>query len=102
MVSNMIGCTARVWIKPGKEADFEAVAREMVDAVRAKEPGNIFYSLFRTERPGEYVFIERWQDREAEKAHQAADHVKVLIPRFMECMARDVEMTIYEEIPQAG
>lgn len=98
----MIGMTARIKIKAGKEAAFEAVGREMVQAVRAKEPGNVFYGLFKTERRGEYVFIERWRDQAAIDAHMAAPHVTALMPRFADCMDGAAEMNRYEEIPQAG
>ena len=49
----MIGVTAYCKVKPGHEEEFEAVARDMVDAVRANEPGNVFYGLFKTERPSQ-------------------------------------------------
>ncbi|MBI1179019.1 MAG: antibiotic biosynthesis monooxygenase [Alphaproteobacteria bacterium] len=101
MVSAMIGVTARVKVKPGKEAAFEAFAKEVIDAVRANEPGNLFYSLFRTERQGEYVFMERWKDQAAVDAHGKAPHMKAALPRFGEFVDGPVELNQYEEIEPA-
>jgi quinol monooxygenase YgiN len=99
-VSGMIGVTARVKIKEGKEQAFEDFAKGVIDAVRANEPGNLFYSLFRTERKGEYVFIERWTDQAAIDAHGTAPHMKAALPRFAEFVAGPVELTQYDELPQ--
>jgi quinol monooxygenase YgiN len=97
----MIGVTARVKVKAGKEEAFEAFAREVIDAVRANEPGNLFYSLFRTERQGEYVFMERWRDQAAVDAHGVAPHMVEAIPRFGEFVDGPVQLDRYEEIEPA-
>lgn len=94
----MLGATVYIKVKDGSEQGFEAVAKEMIDAVRANEPGNEFYSLFRTERPREYVFIERWHDQAAMDAHMTAPHVREIGPRFMEYVEGDPDMTVYNEI----
>lgn len=96
----MIGVTARVKIKVGREAAFEEFCKGVIDAVRANEPGNLFYSLFRTERKGEYVFIERWTDQAAIDAHDTAPHMKDALPRFAEFVAGPVELEQYDEVPR--
>ncbi|MFN3231820.1 MAG: putative quinol monooxygenase [Alphaproteobacteria bacterium] len=92
--------TAHMKIKPGREAEFEAVAREMIDAVRAREPGAIYYSLFKSDQPGDYYFMERWADQAAIDAHMTAPHVQEIMPRFMDCIDGDPVMNTYEEIEQ--
>ena len=77
-----IGVTAYCKIKPGTEADWEAVMREMVDATHANEPGNVFYGCFKTQNEGEYVFMERWASRAAVDAHGKTAHVAEIAPRF--------------------
>lgn len=96
----MLGVTARVRIKAGKEAEFEALTLELVAATR-REPGNLFYGLFRSERLREYVFIERWRDAAAEAQHMNAPHVAALLPRVQPLLDGEVEFGRYEEIPQA-
>ncbi len=77
-----IGVTAYCQIKPGTEVEWEAIAREMVDATRANEPGNVFYGFFKTQTEGQYVFMERWASREAVDAHGKTAHVAEIAPRF--------------------
>jgi len=95
----MLGTTVYFNIKPGREADFEAAARDMIDGVRANEPGAIFYSLFKSQRDGEYVFMERWADQAALDAHMAGPpHVAAIADRFMDCVIGDPNMTTYEMV----
>ena len=77
-----IGVTAYCKIKPGTEAEWEAIMREMVDATHANEPGNVFYGCFKTQKEGEYVFMERWASRAAVDAHGQTAHVAEIAPRF--------------------
>jgi quinol monooxygenase YgiN len=101
MVTAMIGVTARLKVKAGKEQAFEEFVRGVVEAVRANEPGNLFYSLFRGERPGEYVFIERWLDQAAVDAHGKAPHMRDALPRFAEFVDGPVDLRQYDEIASA-
>jgi quinol monooxygenase YgiN len=90
-----IGVTAFCTIKPGTEAEWEAIMREMVDATHANEPGNVFYGCFKTENEGEYVFMERWASREAVDAHGKTAHVAEIAPRFGPYNASAPEITEY-------
>lgn len=66
---------ATVRVRPGAEAEFEALARKLVAATNA-EPGCISYTLNKGEEPQAYVFIERYRDEEAVKAHRASEHFR--------------------------
>jgi quinol monooxygenase YgiN len=65
-------------IKPGQEAAFEAVAKELAAKVNANEPGCLLYVLMKPEEPSTYVFMERYKDQEAVEAHRASAHFKEL------------------------
>jgi quinol monooxygenase YgiN len=93
-----IGVTAYCTIKPGTEAEWEAVMREMVDATHANEPGNVFYGCFKTEKEGEYVFMERWASRAAVDAHGKTKHVAEIAPRFGPYNAGTPTITEYEMV----
>lgn len=98
----MIGITARFRIKPGREAEFESLVKGMIDAVRAKEPGNIFYGLFRKKKTGEYAFIERWRDKASIEAHGTVPHVTEVRERFIELLDGPMDMNEYDDpIPPA-
>ncbi len=67
---------ATIKVKAGHEADFEAIARNLVAAVNANEPGCILYTLNRGEDPVTFVFMERYKDEDAVKAHRATEHYR--------------------------
>lgn len=67
---------ATLKVKAGDEAAFEAIARKLVAAVNANESGCMLYTLNKSEDPQTYVFIERYRDEDAVKAHRAADHYR--------------------------
>jgi quinol monooxygenase YgiN len=82
----MLGVVATVKVKPGMEAQFEAVAKELVAKVNASEPGCKLYVLHRAEAPGTYVFMERYVDQAAVDAHRATDYFKALGRKMGEYM----------------
>ncbi len=72
----MIGIVATLKVKDGAQADFEAVAKQLVAAVNANEPDCLYYALYRTDDPLAYVMMERYRDMAAIEAHRATDHFK--------------------------
>lgn len=83
-----IGVIATLRVQPGKEADFEAVFAELSAAVRANEPGNSYYRLFRVrEEASVYRVMECYDDQAAMDAHSASDHFRTLGARLGPCLA---------------
>lgn len=74
----MLGVVARIRVKDGMQQQFEEVAKKLVAAVRANEPGCTLYALHRSEDPLVYVFMERYQDQAAVDAHRASEHFRTL------------------------
>ncbi len=74
----MLGVVATLKVKPGMEAEFEKVARELVAKVNANEQGCKLYALHKAETPGTYVFMERYTDQAAVDAHRATEYFKAL------------------------
>ena len=74
----MIGVIAKLTIKPGTNADFEATMKALQAKVHADEPGNKLYALHKTGDVNVYVMLERYQDQAALEAHRAAPHFKEL------------------------
>lgn len=81
----MIAMVVTLKIKDGMNAAFEAVARELIPAVRANEPGNAQYMLCK-KSPNEYVFIEQYVDDDAIAAHRASAHFRTIAAKFGECL----------------
>ena len=65
---------ATIKVKPGQEAEFQAVALQLVAAVNANEPGCLLYTLSKGDEPSTFVFMERYADEEAMKAHRGMEH----------------------------
>jgi quinol monooxygenase YgiN len=71
----MIGIIARVKIKPGVEAQFEEAANRLVGRSR-EEPGSKGYTLWRTDDPAVYTFVEYYTDAASVEAHGKSDHYR--------------------------
>jgi quinol monooxygenase YgiN len=78
----MLAIIATLNVKPGMEAEFEAVALELVAKVNALEPGCTLYTLSRGSAPQSYVFMERYVDQAALDAHRITAHFKELGARM--------------------
>jgi quinol monooxygenase YgiN len=83
----MIGVVATITVKDGMGPQFEAVAKELIAAVRAKESGCKLYALHRGEQPNTYVFMERYEDEAALAAHRQTAHFKEIGGRMGPFMA---------------
>lgn len=94
----MLGVVATLKIKPGKEQDFEAVAKELVAKVNANEPGCKLYALHHSETPGTYIFMERYVDQAAVEAHRASDYFKTLGRKMGEYMDGRAEVLRLKEV----
>ena len=67
-------------VKAGKNAEFEKAFREMQKAVASREPGNVYYDLYRIDQdPQTYVILEHYRDQAAVAAHRTSEHGKKLI-----------------------
>jgi len=84
----MIGVIAHLTIQDGKQADFEALVNDLIEKVRANEPGCIAYELFRQQgSETEYYFMEKYVDSDALAAHGASDHFKAAQAGLGACLA---------------
>lgn len=92
----MIGVIAKLTIQSGQEQAFEAAANDLIAQVRANEPGCLQYELF---RDGEiYIFMEKYADEDALKAHGATDYFKAAQPVLGACLAAAPEITRYRGV----
>ena len=61
-----ISLIAKLKVQPGKEAEFEAAAKEMIATVRTAEPGTLAYILHKNSKdPTEFIYYELYQDQAA-------------------------------------
>ena len=106
----MIGVIATLTIKPGTNADFEAVVGQLAKAdfeatmkalqakVRSDEPGNKLYALHKTADVNVYVMLERYDDQAALDAHRAAPHFKELGRKLGDYLAGRPDVQVMQEV----
>jgi quinol monooxygenase YgiN len=78
---------AHIQIHPGREAEFEALAREL-HRETAREPGKRHYEYWRSATPGLYYCLLAFDDFHAFLAHQTSDHHEHASPRLGELIAK--------------
>ena len=97
-----IGIIATLRVQPGKGEAFESVFAELAAAVRANEPGNSYYKLFRTAEAGVYKVMECYDDEAAVEAHRASDHFRTLGAKLGPCLAGALEIETLSAASVAG
>ena len=94
-----VGVVATIKIKEGTNEAFEAVANEMMAAVRANEPGNKVYQFCKSKaEPTTYVVMEIYADQAALEAHGKSDHFRSIGPKMGPSMAGRPEVQYYETV----
>jgi quinol monooxygenase YgiN len=94
----MLGVIAKLTIKPGTNADFEATMKALQDKVRAAEPGNKLYALHKTADVNVYVMLERYDDQAALDAHRAAPHFKEIGRKLGDYLAGRPDIQVMQEV----
>jgi quinol monooxygenase YgiN len=90
---------ATIKIKPDTNEAFEAVAREMMAAVRANEPGNKLYQFCKSKtEPTTYVVMELYNDQAALEAHGKSDHFRSIGPKMGPSMAGRPDVQYFETV----
>ena len=64
---------AHIKVRPGREAEFEDMARQLAEGTR-KEPGCRRYEYYRRAEPGHYLCMESFADFRAFIDHQTSPH----------------------------
>jgi quinol monooxygenase YgiN len=94
-----IGVVAKLKVKPGKGADIERIFHEMAREARAKEPGNLFYSMHKSRADADlYVVLEQYADQAALDAHSNSEHVKRFGPQLGALLAGAPEIEFFDAI----
>jgi quinol monooxygenase YgiN len=96
----MIGVVAKMKIKDGKQAEFEAVFRELTASIRSSEPGNKAYQLCRSRSDAtQYVVLEMYESDAALDLHKKSDHMRAAAPAFAALFESRPEIEVLDAIP---
>jgi len=88
--------TARVYIKPGKEADFITAAKMMIENSN-KEEGCLGYMLYQDPyEKTNFIFVEKYKNQAAIDAHFASSYFKEFGNISSEMTSKPMEIKIYD------
>ena len=94
-----VGILATIKIKEGTNAAFEAVAKELMAAVRANEPGNKVYQFCKSRtEPTTYVVMEIYADQAALEAHGKSEHFRTVGAKMGPSMAGRPETQYFDPV----
>lgn len=94
-----IGLLATIKIQAGKNAEFEAVAKELMAAVRANESGNKVYQFCRSrDDESTYVVMEVYADQAALDTHGKTDHFRTIGAKMGPFMAGRPDLKFFEAV----
>lgn len=90
---------AKLKVKSGSEAAFEAAGKEMIATVKTSEPGTLAYVLHKnTKDPTEFIYYEVYQDQAAFEAHGKTDHMRAFGGKIATLLAGRPEVAVLTEI----
>ena len=75
---------AHITVKPGSEARFEGIARELYERTHALETGVLRYEYWRGNDPRTYYTLLSFDDHRAFIDHQTSDHHETASPAIGE------------------
>jgi quinol monooxygenase YgiN len=94
-----IGVIATLKVQDGKNADFEAVFRDLSKQVRSNEPGNLAYQLTRSRSdPNTYKVLELYKDQDALTHHGGTEYFKAAGPKLGACLAGRPEIEYLDAV----
>lgn len=95
----MIGVIARLVVQEGQQDEFEGAMAELMAEVRAAEPGNLLYQVFKKRGSStEYVVLERYTDQAALDAHGKAPHFQRMLPRLAPTLAGPLDIEVLDQV----
>lgn len=84
-----ISFIARMTVKAGREAEFVGLCQRLQDAVRAREPGTVYYEFFRLREPRRFAVFESFADEAAEHRHMQSAWLAEIAPPLLDCLEGD-------------
>jgi quinol monooxygenase YgiN len=94
----MIGIVAKLRVKPDRAEEFAAQTVALTKVVAAKEPGCVFYDLYRTDDPAAFVALELYETQADVDAHGASDHVAETMKTVPDMLDGDMDVDILKQV----
>jgi len=88
--------TAKIFIKPGREAEFAEAAKWMIENT-VKEEGCLQYTLYQDPyNPTNFFFFERYKNQAAIDAHFAASYFTEFGTKISDLTSQPAEIKIWD------
>jgi quinol monooxygenase YgiN len=95
----MIVVIATVPVRPDKAGAYEALFRDLVAEVRAREPGNLLYQLSKSREEADlYKVVELYADQQALDAHIGSAHFQAVLPQIGGCLAGEPQIEFLDTV----
>ena len=92
---------AHLKVKPGSEAQFEAIARELYRNTHALEADVLRYEYWRGAEPGTYYTLLSFRDFPGFIVHQTSDHHETASPQLGQVLA-GIRLEWLDPVPEAS
>ncbi len=90
---------ATLRIKPGREAEFERLQRELSQLTHQQEPDAYVYDIIRhRDQRNTYIVYARFKDEAAFQLHMKAPFHDRLVPPILDCVEGSMDLQFYEWI----
>lgn len=87
---------AKVYLKPGKEADFIKTAQVIIENSNT-EPGCENYALYQDPiEKTNFVFVERYKNQDAVDSHFSKPYFKDFGPKISDMTSKPLEIKIFD------
>ena len=94
-----IGVVVTLKVAEGKGAACEAAFAELTAQVRANEPGNKLYQLFKSKAEANtYVVMEIYDDQAAMDAHNTTAYFLAAMPKIGATMAGPPDLRFFDSV----
>ena len=94
-----IGVTAKLSVKEGKNSEFEALFKQLQEAVNTHEDGCNFYALHQSRSdPQSYMVLEQYVDEAASVAHGKTEYFTSIGAQMVGCMAGAPEIELFDSV----
>ena len=94
----MITIVAKMRIKADKTADAEKALLDMVEYVRANEPGTLAYAFYKLRDANRYAVLESFRDEAAEHLHMNSKLLAETGPKISACLIGTWEREYFDPL----
>lgn len=84
-------------VKPGREAEFERLQKELSELTHLHEPDVLVYDVIRHRtKPSTYVVYARFRDEAAFDAHMKSEFHDRLVPPILATVDGEMDLQFYD------